>query len=197
MAREARKEDNHFFQMYGLSARPPATLNAALIQAIESMHRTLYSESKGETTAQEFQFLVESGVDVEEHPELPDPMMGYATAFAAILATSLTTAEAAERLRGVTPVRVRQMIGDGTLYAVRIDGRWRIPEFQFQDDQLVPNIGDVNAVIERDLDAVSVLRWYTNPDLELEAPGGTVLSPLAWLKAGLSPEVVIRLARDL
>jgi hypothetical protein len=54
-------------------------------------------------------------------------MIGHATTFAAILATSLAislaTAEAAERLRGVTPVRVRQMIGDGTLYAVRIDGR--------------------------------------------------------------------------
>ena len=71
------------------------------------MHRTLYSESKGETTAQELQFLAESDVDVEERPELEDPMMGYATAFAAILATSLTTAEAARRLRGVTAARVR------------------------------------------------------------------------------------------
>ena len=197
MAKPARKENNHFFQMYGLSARPPATLNTALIQAIESMHRTLYSESKGETTAQELQFLAESGVDVEEHGELADPMMGYATAFAAILSTSLTTAEAARRLRGVTAVRVRQLIGDGTLYAVRIDGRWRIPEFQFQGDLLVPNIGEVNAAIDRDLDAVSVLRWYTTPDPELEAPDGTVQTPLAWLKAGLSPKPVLQLARDL
>jgi excisionase family DNA binding protein len=197
MAREARKEDDHFFQMYGLNARPPATLNAALVQAIESMHRTLYGETKGEITAQELQFLTDAGVDVEEHPDLPDPMMGYATAFAAILATSLTTAEAAERLRGVTPVRVRQMISDGTLYAVRIDGRWRIPVFQFQDDALVPNIGPVNALIDRALDAVSVLRWYTTPDPELEAPDGTILSPLAWLKAGQRPDPVIELARTL
>lgn len=197
MARPARKEDNHFFQMYGLSARPPAKLNAALIQAIESMHRTLYSESKGEMTAQELQVLGESGVDVEEHPELEDPLMGYATAFAAILATSLTTAQAAKRLRGVTAVRVRQMIGDRTLYAVRIDNRWRIPEFQFQGDSLVPNIAEINAAIDRDLDAVSVLRWYTSPDPELEAPDGTVLSPLDWLKAGLRQEPVLQLARDL
>jgi hypothetical protein len=72
MAREARKEDEHSFQMYGLSARPPATLNAALVQAIESMHRTLYGEAKGEITAQEFQFLTDAGIDVEEHPEVPD-----------------------------------------------------------------------------------------------------------------------------
>lgn len=78
------------------------------------------------------------------------------------------------------------MIGDGTLYAVRIDGRWRIPELQFQGESLVPNIAEVNAVIDRELDAVSVLRWYTSPDPELEAPDGTLLSPLGWLKAGLT-----------
>ena len=124
-------------------------------------------------------------------------MLSYATAFAAILATSLTTADAAKRLRGVTAVRVRQMIGDGTLYAVRIDGRWRIPEFQFQGELMVPNIGEVNAVIDRDLDAVSVLRWYTRPDPELEAADGNILSPFAWLKAGMRPGPVIALARDL
>jgi hypothetical protein len=197
MAKHASIEDDRFFQMYGLSARPPAALNAALIEAIKSMHRTLYSESKGEMTAQELRFLADAGVDVEEHPDLPDPMLAHATAFAAILATSLTTAQAAARLRGVTAVRVRQMIGDKTLYAVRVDGRWRIPEFQFHDDLLVPNISEVNAVIPRGLDAVSVLRWYTNPDPELVAPDGTVQSPLGWLKAGLPPDPVAQLARDL
>ena len=197
MAKEAQIDDNHFFQIYGLNARPPATLNAALARAIESMHRTLYTESKGEMTADELRFLAESGIDVEEHPDLSDPMMDYATAFAAILATSLTTAEVAKRLRGVTAVRVRQMIGVGTLYAIRIDGRWRIPEFQFQGDVLVPNIGSVNATINRELDAVSVLRWYTTSDAELETADGTVLSPLAWLKAGLRQAPVVELARDL
>ena len=197
VAKEAQIDDKHFFQIYGLNARPPATLNAALARAIESMHRTLYTESKGEMTAYELRFLAESGIDVEEHPDLSDPMMDYATAFAAILATSLTTAEVAKRLRGVTAVRVRQMIGVGTLYAIRIDGRWRIPEFQFQGDVLVPNIGSVNATINRELDAVSVLRWYTTPDAELETADGTVLSPLAWLKAGLRQAPVVELARDL
>ena len=108
-----------------------------------------------------------------------------------------TTAEAAKRLGGVTAVRVRQMIGDGTLYAIRIDGRWQIPEFQFQGNMLVPNIGDVNAALDRDLDTVSVLRWYTNPEAELETVDGTVLSPLAWLRAGLQQEPVVKLARNL
>ena len=96
-------------------------------------------------------------------------------------------AQAAARLGGVTQVRVRQLIADGTLYAVRIDGRWKIPVFQFQPDGLVPNIGVVNAVVPRTLDAVSVVRWYTTPDDELETPDGHPLSPLAWLQGGRNP----------
>lgn len=41
------------------------------------------------------------------------------------------------------------MLGDRTLYGVRVDGRWRILEFQFdrQGKQgLIPNIGKVNTV---------------------------------------------------
>ena len=50
-----------------------------------------------------------------------------------------TVTQAAKRL-GVHAVRIRQMIGDGTLYAVQVDGRWRIPEFQLQDEALVPDL---------------------------------------------------------
>lgn len=196
MTESALPKDDYFFQMYGLSAQPPAALNAALAQAIQSMRRSVYAESAGELTEAELKVLEESGVDVNEHPKLPDPLLEFATDFAAILKTSWSTTEVAEQLE-VHAVRVRQMIGDGSLYAVRIDGRWRIPEFQFQDNRLVPNIGEVNAAIDRELDAVSVLRWYTLPDPELEASDGTILSPLAWLKRGLSPELVVQLARHL
>lgn len=196
MTESALPKDDYFFQMYGLNAQPPVALNAALAQAIRSLRRSIYAESAGELTEAELKVLEESGVDVKEHPELPDPLLEFATDFAAILKTSLTTAEAADRLR-VHAVRIRQIIADRTLYAVRIDGRWRVPEFQFQDQRLVPNIGEVNAVIDRELDAVSILRWYTSPDPELESADGTILSPLAWLKRGLSPEPVVQLARHL
>jgi hypothetical protein len=63
-------------------------------------------------------------VDVVEHAELSDPMIEYASEFAAILKTSLSTTQAAKRLGGHA-VRIRQMIGDGTLYAVQVDGRCR------------------------------------------------------------------------
>lgn len=197
MSRQATRNHELYFQMYGLTARPPETLNAALKHAIESMHRTLYAPSSGELTASELTLLEKAGLDVDEHPDRSDPMMDYATEFGAILATSLSATEAARRLHGVTAVRVRQMIRDRSLYAIRIEGRWKIPAFQFEKQGLVPNIGTVNAVVPQTLDAVSVLRWYTTPDPELETPSGNIVSPLAWLKAGMDPEPLTRIARDL
>ena len=123
--------------------------------------------------------------------------MAYATEFGAILATSLSPARAGERLEGVTAVRVRQMIRERSLHALRLEGRWKIPVFQFGDEGLVPNIGAVNPALQPSLDPVSVLRWYTRPDPELVAPGGEVLSPLDWLRAGMEPAPVVALARDL
>ena len=187
----------HYFQAHGLTAESPEALNAALRQAIGTLRRTLYAPSISELTPQEVAALRQAGADVDEHPDGDDPVAAYVAAFGAILATSLSPAQAAARLGGVTQVRVRQLIADGTLYAVRIDGRWKIPVFQFQPDGLVPNIGVVNAVVPRTLDAVSVVRWYTTPDDELETPDGHPLSPLAWLQGGRNPAPVVEIARDL
>lgn len=186
-----------YFQMHGLSARAPEALNEALRRAIESMHRTLYAPSRDELTPSELGLLAKARVEVEESPRRADPMLVYATEFAAILATSLSPARAGERLGGVTAVRVRQLIRERSLYALRLEGRWRIPVFQFGDEGLVPNIGAVNATLPATLDAVSVLRWYTCPDPELEAPGGDILCPLDWLRSGMDPAPVAAIARDL
>ena len=197
MTQSTLRSDQLYFQMYGLSARAPEALNAALRRAIENMHRTLYAPSRDELTPSELALLERAGVEVEESPGHMDPMMAYATEFGAILATSLSPALAGERLGGVTAVRVRQMIGERSLYALRLEGRWKIPLFQFRDEGLVPNIGVVNTVLPPTLDPVSVLRWYTRADPELEAPGREVLSPLDWLRAGMDPAPVVELARDL
>ena len=197
MAQRAEQFEDLYFQMHGLTAQAPEALNDALRCAIESMHRTLYAPSGDELTPSELALLDRAGVDVQEHPDREDPMAAYATEFAAILATSLSATRAGERLGGVTAVRVRQMIRERSLYALRLEGRWRIPIFQFLDEGLVPNIGVVNAVLPRSLDPVSVLRWYTRPDSELVATGGDALSPLDWLRSGMAPDPVVKLARDL
>ena len=197
MPRHAHPANDHYFQVHGLTAESPDALNAALQQAIESLRRTLYAPSINELTPQEVALLRQAGADIDEHPDRDDPMKTYVAAFAAILATGLLPAQAATRLGGITQVRVRQMIREGTLYAVRVDSRWKIPAFQFDRDGLVPNIGIVNAVVPRTLDAVSVLRWYTTPDAGLETPDGRTLSPLAWLRSGMDPAPVVEIARDL
>lgn len=197
MAPSALQSEALYFQMYGLSAQAPEALNEALRRAIESMHRTLYAPSGDELAPSELGLLAQAGVEVEESPRRADPMIAYATEFAAILATSLSPARAGERLGGVTAVRVRQLIRERALHALRLEGRWKIPVFQFGDEGLVPNIGAVNAALPATLDAVSVLRWYTCPDPELEAPGGDILCPLDWLRSGMDPAPVAALARDL
>ncbi len=195
--RHAHAADDRYFQTHGLAAQPPRALNTALQQAIDSMRRTLYGPSLHELTPPEIALLQRAGADVEEHPDRDDPMATYVAAFGAILATALTPAHAAARLGGITPVRVRQMIHERTLYAVRVDGRWKIPVHQFAHDGLVPNISAVNAAVPHTLDAVSVLRWFTTPDPELEAPDGQALSPLDWLKAGMDPDPVVEMASAL
>ena len=197
MTQSALRSEQLYFQMYGLSAQAPEALNAALRRAIESMHRTLYAPSREELTPSELALLDRAGVEVEESSRRSDPMLAYVTEFGAILATSLSPAQAGERLGGVTAVRVRQMIGERVLYALRLEGRWRIPVFQFRDEGLVPNIGAVNAALPPTLDPVSVLRWYTRRDPELEASGGELLSPLDWLRAGMNPAPLVALARGL
>ena len=197
MPQRAQGADDRYFQLHGLTAQAPRALNAALRQAIASLRRTLYGPSVSELTSTELAVLRQAGVDVDEHPDRDDPLATYVTAFGAILATCLTPAEVAERLGGITQVRVRQMIREGALYAVRIENRWKIPVFQLDPDGLVPNVGLVNAAVPNTLDPVSVLRWYTAPDAQLETADGRALSPLEWLKAGRPPEPVIGIARDL
>ena len=197
MPQRTQEADDRYFEMHGLTARAPRVLNAALQHAIASLRRTLYGPSVNELTASELAVLRQAGVDLDDHPDRDDPLATYVTAFGAILATCLTPAEAAARLGGITQVRVRQMIREGALYAVRIENRWRIPVFQLDRDGLVPNVGLVNAAVPNTLDPVSVLRWYTAPDSQLETADGRALSPLQWLKAGLPPQPVIEIARDL
>lgn len=195
MTSELNKEQLHYFQMHGLKAQPPEALNDAMVRAINTMHRSLYAESAGELTEDEADVLRSGGAVLEEQLG-PDPMAEAAAEYAALLRTSLSTADAAKRLK-VNVSRIRQMLGDRTLCGVLVDGRWRIPEFQFQDDGLIPNIGKVNAVLNPELHAVAVYRWYTLPEADLETETGQTLSPLVWLKGGFPIEAVVLAALDL
>lgn len=181
--------DQRYFHAHGLKSVAPERLNAALRAAIDELQVALYGPSRTELTDTEIAMLERAGVDLDERPDEADPMLDYATEFAAIRATSLTPAALAESL-GITPVRVRQMIGEGSLYAMRIEGRLHIPVYQLSGEALVPNIGRVNQAIAG-LDPVSVQRWITAPDPELND-----MTPLNWLKSGRDADTVLRVAPE-
>lgn len=155
----------------------------------------LHAESAHELPEGEVALLREGGLNPEAESGL-DPLAETAAAFAALLQTSLGTPEAAALL-GVRVGRIRRMLTvEASLYGFQVNGRWRIPVFQFTEAGLVPNIDEVNAVLDRALHPVAVYRWFTNPDPELDVEG-VVLSPLAWLNAGHDAGIVRRIAADL
>lgn len=155
----------------------------------------LHIESARELPEGEVALLREGGLNPETESGL-DPLAETAAAFAALLQTSLGTPDAAALL-GIRVSRIRRMLtSQASLYGFQVNGRWRIPVFQFTEAGLVPNIGQVNAVLDRSLHPVAVYRWFMSPDPELDVEG-VVLSPLAWLNAGHDAGILCRIASDL
>ena len=186
--------DRHYFQQHGLRAQPPETLNAALKDAIGRLQASLFGPARSELTAAEVAMLERAGVDVDQRPGNEDSVFQFATEYAAILATSMTPVQVA-KLLGLTPVRVRQMIRQRALYAIRVNGRWHVPTFQFDSDALIANIGQVNQRLA-ELDPVSAVRWYTSADPELEDNSGHLMTPLEWLRTGRDAQAVIKIVPD-
>lgn len=124
------------------------------------------------------------------------PLVRTAALYAALLASSLSVAQAAAQL-GVGESRIRQRLGERTLYGVKRPGAWRLPRFQFAAQGTVPGIERVLQRLAPDLHPLAVVGWFTtpNPDLtvgEDERP----ISPLDWLNAGLPAEAVADPAED-
>lgn len=195
MTETALTEDRLYLQTHGFRCRP-AELNAALAKVIDTMPETLYGESARELTAAEAEVARSGGLVLEEQ-DGPDPLAQMAVEYAAILSTSMTTRQAAERLQ-LHVTRIRQMLKDRSLYGIYLDGVWHIPVFQFEEDapRLIPNITRVNAALDPEDHPVGVLRWYTSPDPELVV-GSKAVSPLTWLKVGNPVESVVELAGEI
>ncbi len=194
MADSYISSDRLYFQAHGLEVEEPSALEAAVRQAIQRLPLGLYTESSRGLPECEIDLLRAGGLN----PVIevgPDPLAETTSEFAALLRTSLSTAEAAAQL-GVHVSRIRRMIAAGTLYGFQVDGKWQVPQFQFTEAGLIPNLGPVLAALDRTLHPVAICRWLTRPDTDLDA-NGLVLSPLAWLSAGYNPETVRQIAADL
>jgi hypothetical protein len=189
-----------FLHAHGIRVEPKA-LDSMLEEAVRRMRRSLYrADPREDLSAAEAEELERGGFDLTPVDLGPDdPLARTAAEYAALLKSSLSTTEAARRL-GVDPSRIRQRLTSQppTLYGVRLESGWVIPEFQFDGDRLVPGIAEVVPHLNPELHPVAVFRWFTvpSPDLAAEEEGRT-LSPREWLRLGLLPATVAELARDL
>jgi hypothetical protein len=182
----------------------PSTLDEMVREAVARLQCTLYRpDPRPDLTEAEAEALRRGGF-VLEPTELgaEDPLVQTAAEFAALLKESLPTAAAAERL-GVDPSRIRQRLTSEppSLYGIRLESGWVIPQFQLEGDAPLPGLADVVSGLDPELHPVSVYRWFTLPcsDLVLEREGEEPrrLSPRDWLRLGLPVQPVAELAANL
>jgi excisionase family DNA binding protein len=151
-----------------------------------------------EFSEEEIMVLEEGGLDLSPQEAGPDPLARTAAKYVALLASALTTKEAAEVLE-VGESRVRQRLREKTLYGMKAGRENRLPAFQFAAGKEVPGIGKVLKHVDSSLHPVAVLNWFMlpNPDLFLDEEEASPVSPRHWLLSGSDPKVLARLAEDL
>ena len=152
-------------------------------------------DPRRELSASEIHILEQGGFELE--PLVLDdahPLIRSAAAYAALIGSSLSVAQVAARLH-VDGSRVRQRLGERSLYGIKMRSGWRLPLFQFTDQGTVPGIDVVMPRLDPTLHPLSVVGWFTTPNPDLtygddEQP----VSALTWLMAGRSVGPVIELA---
>jgi len=157
------------------------------------------AEPAREFSPEEAAVLEEGGLNLSPPTtEEPDPLARTAARYAALLATALTTREAAALL-GTGESRVRQRLKEKTLYGVKAGRENRLPAFQFEGGKEVPGIGEVLRHVDRSLHPVALLNWFTlpSPDLYLDEEEERAVSPREWLLSGGTPGALVPLAKEL
>jgi hypothetical protein len=148
--------------------------------------------ASGALTSPELRLLAAGGID--SPAELPlEPLARAYLMFGKLMTDSLSTAEAAELL-GVDGARIRQRLGERTLFGVKAPGgEWRLPRLQFVSNGEVPYLSQLLKALPQDLHPVEVFSWLSTPNADLELRGQE-LTPLQWLLAGAPVDVVAELA---
>ena len=153
-------------------------------------------DPRTQLTAAETAELRKGGLSPTRNRESRDRVrIRTATDTVALLATSLTTAEAARRI-GVDPSRIRQLLAERRLLATKDGGEWRVLELQFADDKLIPNVGTVIESLPAGMPVLAAANWLSTRESDLEV-GGKPVAPLDWLRSGGDPVRVIELTADL
>ncbi len=140
--------------------------------------------------------LAKGGLDLSPpRRDEPDPVSEAFSMYVALLAASTDVAGASQRL-GVDDSRIRQRLRARTLFGIREEEGWRIPLAQFEEDGEVRGLGQVLSALRRGLHPVSVWRWLTLPNTELEIDDRRV-SPILWLRSGGDIQRARSVAADL
>ncbi len=158
------------------------------------------AEPERELTEAENHLLDEGGFPTPQPHGQRDTGVEVSTlagAYARMCVQALTTKEAAALLQ-VQTSRIRQRLGDRTLFGIEREDHWVLPQFQFDNDQPVPGMGKVLQVLDKALHPLTVERFFVTPQPELYAEEvGRDLTPREWLQAGYDSALVAQLARDL
>jgi excisionase family DNA binding protein len=189
------------FQWAGLTVES-ADFERLVIEAVERvLPRRPPVDARDELSRDELGFLADAGVDLMDFAPrdrgVASPLAKTAADYAALLATSLTVSELADRL-GVDVSRVRQRLTQHTLYGIKDGKVWRIPRFQLDDagQVLIPGLHRV-APHWVGVHPIEVMRWFTLPHVDLAGLEEQSVSPRDWLLTGGDFGVIAALAEEL
>jgi hypothetical protein len=168
-----------------LAKRGITTGEGDLARALElALGRYLSAPGSAPLSVQQRSALLTGGLDLDATGAYEAAATRAAVEYAALVATSLSVREAADRL-GVDGSRVRHRILAGDLWALPASaGRRRLPAVQFAPDGgLVPGLPEVLRALPDDLHPLERSGFLTGrrPELRLR---GRDLSPVEWLLRG-------------
>lgn len=189
--------NEEYLAQRGISQSGRLRLIDALKDVLDSKEPQTYTDPSEGLTESEQEVLKQGGLRFER-TSTRDLVSETALEYAELVASSMSSSEAAIRL-GVTPTRVRQMIGECEIYSFILNGKRLIPQFQFQENDLVSNIRLVNRALNQNLHPVGIWAWFhqENSELEIDSNSAIQLSPLQWLIEGRDPNTVVFLAENL
>lgn len=121
-----------------------------------------------------------------------DPRARTVAEHAVLRDTALSVGQAAERV-GVDGSRIRHRVSSRHLIGWKDRGGWRLPAWQFTDDDVLPGLETVLAAMPTDQPALVLANFMTTPQDDLLL-GERRVSPREWLMAGGDPLRVAELA---
>lgn len=154
------------------------------------------TDAGGLTAAEAEVLRAHGGIAEPANPSVPEAVLrSMMSNLAALTRDSIAVGQAAALL-GVDSSRVRHRVRDRALYAFKIGGALRLPNWQFDGHEPIPGLRAVLAALPADLHPLEVTGFMTTPDPDLTVGAGP-LSPRAWLRGGGDSQAVVELITHL